>query len=107
MLSNFIYVLINAIILCINTCLCVLINQYSTGLFVSHSTHRKTLLHKTSATSPSNYRLPPSRDRAPDGMQEGVPPELQACLRVRLEDVPQRVPARVRRLREQGRKETR
>ncbi len=56
----------------------------------------KNQLHKTSAARPSNCCLPPSRDRAPDGMQEGVPPELQACLRVRLEDVPQRVPARVR-----------
>jgi len=30
-------VLINAAIFCINTPACVLINQYSTGLFVSYS----------------------------------------------------------------------
>lgn len=36
-------------------------------------------------------------------MQEGVPEELQARLRLRLEDLPQRVPPRVRRLREQVR----
>jgi hypothetical protein len=36
-----------ALIFCINTHASVLINQYSTGLFVSYSTHRKTQLHET------------------------------------------------------------
>jgi hypothetical protein len=39
-------VLINAIIFFINTHACVLINQYSTGLFVSYVTHGKTQLYK-------------------------------------------------------------
>ncbi len=33
-----------AIIFCISSLALALINQYSTGLFVSHSTHRKTQL---------------------------------------------------------------
>ncbi len=39
----------HAIIFCINTCVTVLINQYSTGLFVSYySVQRKTQFHETS-----------------------------------------------------------
>ncbi len=39
-------VLIKPSQLCINTLACLKINQYSTGLFVSYSTHRKTQLYK-------------------------------------------------------------
>jgi hypothetical protein len=35
-----------AIIFCMNTRGLILTKQYSTGLFVSHSTHGKTQLHK-------------------------------------------------------------
>ena len=39
-------VLIKHFKLCIDTHACLEINQYSTGLFVSYSTHRKTQLYK-------------------------------------------------------------
>jgi hypothetical protein len=44
----------------------VLINQYSTGLFVSHSTHGKTQLHKNTLHLMCDLRCAFSREIEPD-----------------------------------------
>jgi len=41
--------LINPIILCINYCVFILINQYCTGIFVSHYSVRRTMKFGTNA----------------------------------------------------------
>jgi len=43
-------VLIKPSLSAINTCVYVLLNQYSTGLFVSHFAHGKTQLYETLST---------------------------------------------------------